>query len=205
MRENDNSFIRRCFEKLLPLMVLNLFFLATCLPIVTIPAGWAGMNRACQELFSDCKGIYRKFWSSVRENLLAALLPGLLFLVCPIVLLYGAWFYYRISEGAGLLLALSCFCLVLGYLLYCVGTFAFQMLAYVELKLTAILKNAFYLTLGHPWLVLGKLLLSLALSAAVWCLLPYSLPWALLLGASLPCFAATTGVFPAINETIVKE
>lgn len=205
MQERNDGLLRACLEKLLPLIVLNLFFLLTCLPVLTLPAGWAALNRACQELLLEHKGVYRRFWRSVRENLFSALLPGLLFLAGPFVLLYGCLFYYRLSEGGGLLLAFSCFCLVSGYLLSCIGAFAFQMQAYVTLKLPAILKNAFYLTFGNRRIVLGRLLLSFALSAAIWLLLPYSLPWAILLGAALPCFVMTAGVFPVLEAKIVKE
>ena len=44
------GFVRLCFEKLLPLMVLNLLFLLTCLPVLTAPAGWTALCRACQSL-----------------------------------------------------------------------------------------------------------------------------------------------------------
>ena len=41
MQEGYRSagFVRLCFEKLLPLIVLNLLFLLTCLPVVTVSAG----------------------------------------------------------------------------------------------------------------------------------------------------------------------
>ncbi len=44
------GFVRLCFEKLLPLMVLNLLFLLTCLPVLTAPTGWVAFCRACQSL-----------------------------------------------------------------------------------------------------------------------------------------------------------
>lgn len=44
------GFVRLCFEKLLPLMVLNLLFLLTCLPVLTAPAGWTALCRACHRV-----------------------------------------------------------------------------------------------------------------------------------------------------------
>ena len=205
MQERDRGFVVLCFEKLLPLIVLNIFFLLTCLPVFTLPAGWTAMNRGCQELFLDHKGGGRKFWRSVRENFFASLLPGVIFLAGPMALFYGSLFYYRLSEGMGIFLILALSCFVSGYLLSCVGVFAFQMLAHVTLRSAALLKNAFYLTFCNHRIVLGWLLLSFALSAVIFLLFPYSLPWALLLGASLPCFISTRGVLPVIDTTIVKE
>ena len=44
-----------------------------------------------------------------------------------------------------------------------------------------------------------------AITAAVILLLPYSFPWLALLGAALPCFTASRGLLPVIDDLIVKE
>lgn len=207
MQEGYRSagFVRLCFEKLLPLVVLNLLFLLTCLPVLTASAGWTALCSACQGLLLDEKQPYRRFWSAFRINFLPSLPLGVIFFAGPAAVLYGCWFYFRLSEGTGFAVAISCFCLICGYLLWCAGCFAFSMLARVELKFSALLKNAFALTLRFPRLALGWLLLSFALTAAVVLLLPYSFPWLALLGAALPCFAASRGVLPVIDDLVVKE
>ena len=106
----------------------------------------------------------------------------MLFFAGPAAILYGGWFYFRLTEGAGVGAVLACFCLIGSYLLWCIGALAFQMQARVELKLPALLKNAICLTFRCPALVLGWLLLALALTAVMALLLPYSLPWLALLG-----------------------
>ena len=55
------GFVRLCFEKLLPLMVLNLLFLLTCLPVLTAPAGWTALCRAGQSLQREEKPPIRYF------------------------------------------------------------------------------------------------------------------------------------------------
>ena len=207
MQEGYRSagFVRLCFEKLLPLVVLNLLFLLTCLPVLTASAGWTALCSACQGLLLDEKQPYRRFWSAFRVNFLPSLPLGVIFFAGPAAILYGCWFYFRLSEGTGVAAAISCFCLICGYLLWCAGSFAFSMLARVELKFSALLKNAFVLTFRFPRLALGWLLLSFALTAAVVLLLPYSFPWLALLGAALPCFAASHGVLPVIDDLVVKE
>jgi len=199
------GFVRLCFEKLLPLMVLNLLFLLTCLPVLTAPAGWTALCRACQSLLLEEKQPYRRFLNSFRANFLPSLPLGLLFFAGPAAILYGGWFYFRLTEGAGIGTVLACFCLIGSYLLWCIGALAFQMQARVELKLPALLKNAICLAFRCPALVLGWLLLALALTAVMALLLPYSLPWLALLGGSLPCFTAARGTLPVIDDLIVKE
>ena len=106
------GFVRLCFEKLLPLMVLNLLFLLTCLPVLTAPAGWTALCRACQSLLLEEKQPYRRFLNSFRANFLPSLPLGLLFFAGPAAILYGGWFYFRLTEGAGVGAVLACFCLI---------------------------------------------------------------------------------------------
>ena len=49
------------------------------------------------------------------------------------------------------------------------------------------------------------LLAALLLAAAEGAMLPYTLPWLVLLGASLPCFAAARGTVPVLEHLIMKE
>lgn len=83
------GFVRLCFEKLLPLMVLNLLFLLTCLPVLTAPAGWTALCRACQSLLLEEKQPYRRFLRSLSANFLPSLSLGLLFFAGPAAILYG--------------------------------------------------------------------------------------------------------------------
>lgn len=150
------GFVRLCFEKLLPLMVLNLLFLLTSLPVLTAPAGWTALCRACQSLLLEEKQPYRRFLRSFRTNFLPSLPLGVLFFAGPAAILYGGWFYFRLTEGAGVGAVLACFCLIGSYLLWCIGALAFQMQARVELKLPALLKNAVCLTFRCPlWCLAG--------------------------------------------------
>lgn len=203
--DRNTSFFRLCVRNLLSLIVLNLLFLLTCLPVLTLPAGWTALSSACQHILLEEKGLYRRFWRDFCRNFFPSLLFGAVFFAGPALALCGCRFYYRLSEGAGIAVALSCFCLIGSYLLLCVGAFAFQMQARVTLRVSDVLKNAVCLTFRTPRVVLGWLLLSVALAAALVLLLPYSLPWVVLLGGSLPCFAATRGVLPIIDAYIVKE
>jgi len=201
----ETGFVRLCFEKLFSLIILNLLFVLSCVPVLTIPAAIAALTSACQASLMDDKQIYRKFWKSFRANFLQSLPIGAVFVIGPMAVLYGCLVYYQLSQGEGASVILSFFCFICIYLLFSIGVFAFQMLARVELKTKAIVKNAVYLTFQYPKLVLGWILLAFVINMAGWGLFPYSFPWLLLLGASLPCFAATRGVLPVINTTIVKE
>ena len=114
MQEGYRSvgFARLCFERLLPLVVLNILFLLTCLPVLTASAGWTALCSACQGLLLDEKQPYRRFWRAFRVNFLPSLLLGVIFFAGPAAVLYGCWFYFRLSERTGFAAAISCFCLI---------------------------------------------------------------------------------------------
>lgn len=67
------------------------------------------------------------------------------------------------------------------------------------------LRNAFLLTFMQARAAIGWMVLSFSLLAVIWLLFPYSVPWIVLLGGALPCFAAARGTLPIIDTMIVKE
>ena len=99
-------------------------FLLTCLPVLTAPAGWTALCRACQSLLLEENQPYRRFLNSFRANFLPSLPLGLLFFIAPVAILYGGWFYFRLTAGAGVGAVLACFCLIGSYLLWCIGALA---------------------------------------------------------------------------------
>lgn len=199
------GFVRLCWEKLFCLIVLNILFLVCCVPVLTIPGAVTALSCACQGALLEEPHLLRRFFRSFRANFTPSIPLGLLLLVGPMALGYGCVFYYQSAQGQGFLMALSIFCFVWVFLAFCMGVFAFQMLARVNLKVGAAVRNAFYLTFWQAKAVFGWMLLSFGLMAVIWLLFPYSLPWILLLGGSLPCFAAARGVLPVIDTMIVKE
>lgn len=77
--DRNTSFFRLCVRNLLSLIVLNLLFLLTCLPVLTLPAGWTALSSACQHILLEEKGLYRRFWRDFCRNFFPSLLFGAVF------------------------------------------------------------------------------------------------------------------------------
>ncbi len=199
------GFLRLCWDNLLRLIALNLLFLVCCLPVLTIPAAFTALNRACQSLLYGENSAFRQFFRSLKANIISALPLGLLFALSLAVLIYGCLFYYNISGGKGMAIAAAIFCLVCVYILYCAGIYAFAMLARVELKTASLLRNAFILTFRNTSVVKAWGAASFALFTLFAAFFPYSTPVLCLLGFSLPCFAASRGALPVIDDLIVRS
>lgn len=198
-------FLRCCWENLPALMELNLLFLLTSLPVVTIPAALTALCRSCQYCLLGTGKPFRNYLNSFRSSLLSSLLPGLFFLTGIGGFLYGFLFYVQNSGTYPLLLFPAAFCLVTVYFLFCSGSVCFQMLSRVKLPFGGLLKNAAVLLFTRPRLMGGWLLLSTALLAAGLFLFPHSLPYLVLLGFSLPCMAGARGLLPVIENEIIEE
>lgn len=199
------GFVRLCWQRLLTLMALNVLFLVCCLPVVTIPTAITALHCACQRSLLEETQLLTKFFRSFKQNFLLSLPLGLLFFVGPAAAAYGCIFYLTLWQGKTISVALPIFCLIAIFLFFYVGSFAFAMLARVELGIKQILHNAFLLAFGQARGVFGWVVAAFAMLVLVLALFPYSTPAILLLGISLPCFTVSRGILPVIDAYITKE
>lgn len=199
----QTGFVRLCWQKLFHLMVLNVLFWLCSAGVLTIPAALTALFRGCQALLMEEPHPFRSFFRTFRESLPGALPLGLLFPLAPAALGYGCLFYVQNAAQQPLLTACAVFCLLWCCLMFFCACLAYGMYARVKLSPWAAMKNSFVLLFrGHA---LGWLLTALLLAAVGAAMLPYTLPALMLLGASLPCFAASRGTLPVLEHLIVKE
>lgn len=199
----QTGFVRLCWQKLFHLMVLNVLFWLCSAGVLTIPAALTALFRGCQALLMEEPHPFRSFFRTFRESLPGALPLGLLFPLAPAALGYGCLFYVQNAAQQPLLTACAVFCLLWCCLMFFCACLAYGMYAWVKLSPWAAMKNSFVLLFrGHA---LGWLLTALLLAAVGAAMLPYTLPALMLLGASLPCFAASRGTLPVLEHLIVKE
>lgn len=199
----QTGFVRLCWQKLFHLMVLNVLFLLCSVGVLTVPAALAALFCGCQALLTEAPHPFRSFFRTFRESLPGALPLGLLFPLAPAALGYGCLFYVQNAAQQPLFTACAVFCLLWCCLTALCACFAYGMYARVNLSPWAAIKNSFVLLFrGHAF---GWLLAALLLAALPGAMLPYTLPELVLLGASLPCFAASRGTLPVLDHLIVKE
>lgn len=196
-------FFRLCWDELPTLMGLNLLFLLCAAPLLTLPAALTALAGASQALLEGERGALRRFLRVFRRELLRAVPAGLAVLLPEAAAVWGCLFY---RAFAGLLpTALSAFCLVCAYVIYCAGACCFNMLARVELGFAALVRNSFVLVLMFPRRLFTWPLLSFILLLAGALLLPHSAPLMLLLGFSVSGLAAARGTLPAVREYVERK
>ena len=129
------------------LVILNLLFLLSCIPLFTIGAASAALYTVCFQLGTEKEsGIFHTYVHAFRENFKQ---NTVLFLILALFLLTGFFDTLLLSSLAGWLrygCILTAILLVLAVLMY---SYAFPLLSQFSNSTLATLKNALFLSLGY--------------------------------------------------------
>lgn len=188
-------FMREFWE----LVKLNLLFLVTCLPIVTIGAAMAGMTKVTVMMVRDIPNdVWYDYWRGFKENWKAGTVCGALMLV-----LFGGgltgFLLYRRSLP---LLVVTAAALILLSMMW---VYVFPLITSTNVPLGRALQNS---------LLLGLMLFYHSLPAAAICaailffdigFFPISLPVALFIGFSVPNFVASFAAWAGIRKHVLRE
>ena len=129
------------------LVILNLLFLISCIPIFTIGAASAAMYAVCFQLGTEKEsGVFSSYVRAFRENLKQG---TLVFLILALMLLAGVVDTLLLRSLASWLrygALVTMMLLVLAVLMY---SYAFPLLSRFSNGTLATLKNALFLSLGY--------------------------------------------------------
>ena len=191
------------------LLMLNVLFILSCIPIVTIPAAITAMNRITVTMVRD-KNYFLliDYWKAFKRDFGKSFLGGLILGIALVLFGISTWFYYMLSQTQGalfLILAGCSLCLLLTA--YFVSVYFFPMLAMVDLKLKPLLINSCVLTYSCIKRTLPAALISLALLLACVGFLPYSMVYIAVILFSLNSLISNFFIVKVIEEHVlgIKE
>ncbi|WP_168209129.1 YesL family protein [Agromyces intestinalis] len=161
-------------------MILNLVFIATCLPVVTIGASLTALNFASMRIATGmCDSVTSDYARSFRRNLRQATVLGLVLVLLAGVL--AAWFVVltNLALGAIVELILLVVWYIVAFTFVMTALYVFPYLAKFEGRTREVLRNARLLSWKHP---VGSLtvLSVIALSVAVTVFTPQATGYGLL-------------------------
>ncbi|MEA4871118.1 MAG: YesL family protein [Christensenella sp.] len=185
------------------LMAANLLFLLFSLPILTMPAALAALNRVCIKLVREGNCL---LWEEFRGEFRASLVKGLL-IGLPYGLLLAAS-YYLLSlarSNSGSIYGIAFFALGLCAFYACAsfGSWAFVLLAMLELPVRSLQQNARALTaleFKRTLAAMGITVLSVFLTLA---LFPYSVVLVVLLLPAIGQFSIVSLYYPAVLARVI--
>ena len=145
---NIDSPLMRFLTKLADLMILNIVFLITCLPVVTIGAAWTALYYVAMKMVRDEEGgILRSYFHAFRLNFRQATLLWLGVLVIAVVLVLDLLILSRIDSVIAAIMNMGIG--MIGILAFLVLQYLFPLLARFDASTAQTLKNAVLLTVGQ--------------------------------------------------------
>jgi len=148
MSLNPDSPLGKILTKLLDLLVLQLYFILTSIPVVTIGAGLTAMFSVCRKMHTDAvtsvtKTYFTEFRASFKKSTVAWLILGF----AAALLAMSASYYYHMAGIFRLVpLVIACLGLVLAYIEF---LYVFPLSAWFDNSLKAHFRNAPVLALLH--------------------------------------------------------
>ena len=137
-----NSPLMRFLSRLADLMILNMIFLATCLPVVTIGAAWTALYYVAMKMVRDEEGgIIKNYFHAFRLNFKQATIIWL-FALLAIGIFAGDVVIYRTIPDQ-IPKALMIAVLVLAYLVLGTIIYVFPLLSRYHNTIKGTIKNAF--------------------------------------------------------------
>lgn len=142
----DSKFMR-AMGRLGDLMVLNLVFLASCVPLVTVGAACTALYAVCFRFDTKAEGrVLQGYFQAFRSNFRQATILWLILLLCGAAAVFDAWLFLRFPGAlrfASLLFA------VLLLLVLLTTSLVFPLLSQFQNSSRNTLKNALALSLGY--------------------------------------------------------
>ena len=145
------DFIYFFWKNLIHLIKANLMFLLFCLPIMTIPSAITGLYRICTDAVQGTtSGVFRTYISAVKKTFLRSIAVFTIFGLIFLSAVTGIRFYSAFIQQNVLMIIPEGIALAVGLVSGAMVPYAFIMLAKTDLKLKAVLKNAFLLVFLEP-------------------------------------------------------
>lgn len=187
------------------LIRLNLIFIVSALPIITLPAALTAMSRITATMVRDENYfLWKDYWQAFKRDFGKSLLVGFSYILIIALLLFTTYFYYSLYSVSKLMAIIAGIAAVLALLIWVSTFYCFTMLALVDLPVGRLVRNSLILTPVN-WkgsalaLLLGLLITALGLGC-----FPYSIIFILFIEFSLTSLLTTLCVYPVIEDKVME-
>jgi uncharacterized membrane protein YesL len=178
-----DSVLMRGLTRLADVMILNVLFVVTSLPVVTLGASLTALNFTAMRIGTgECNAVTADYMRSFRKNFRQA--TGLALALAAFAAVLAAWYIVlpTLALGAVAELALLAIWYILAFSLAITALFAFPYLASFEGRIRDVLHNALLLSWRHlltALIGLAIILLSLGVTMFYPQAIGYGLVWLL--------------------------
>lgn len=165
----DNP-VMQFISKIFDLVILNLIFIFSCVPVITVGASLCALNYVSLKMVRDEDPyIWKNFWKSFRQNFKQGTLVWILtLLVCTFL---GMDFYIINSQDTTMFAVIRVLLWIICGILLSMFLYVFPIISHFVCSTRQAIKNALFMSMGHlPYtavllLVCGGILYLCALSS----------------------------------------
>ena len=152
----DNGFFR-FMTRVADALILNLIFLITCIPVVTIGASYTAMYNYCLKAVNNEEGyIWKSYWKSFKTNFVQGFLFEVIFAIIGIILYIDIkYMYVRAFAAGGAFGWKLLFFIAVGMVVLAIS--------YLQIILILIINHAACVTIGGRVIILFRTCISLML------------------------------------------
>ncbi len=144
---SPDSKVMQAMSRISDLLILNVLFLLSCVPIFTIGAASTAMYTVCFRLGTEREqGVFRSYFAAFRDNFRQSTVLWLILLLFMLISLTNILIFSRIG---GLLRWLCLVPSVLLLLAVLILGYVFPLLSQFSNSTLTTFKNAFYLSIGY--------------------------------------------------------
>lgn len=144
---SPDSKIMQALSRVADLLILNLVFLVTCLPVFTIGAASSALYTICFRFDTDReRTVFRGYLRAFLENFRQGTVLWLLLLLCCAASAVNAMLFYSLSGVLHYAFLLFTALLAVALL---VLSYVFPLLSQFQNTVMTTCKNAFYLSIGY--------------------------------------------------------
>ena len=149
MKLNMDSGIMRALAKVTDVMLLQLAFILTSLPIFTIGAGLTALFATTRKVkHESISSTLQSYFAEFKANFKKSTIVWILFLIVGFILFVDIS-YYRTQEKSGLNTLMLTVAWILVIVVYLIAVYVFPLLAWFENGVKAHLKNALLMSVSH--------------------------------------------------------
>lgn len=186
------------------LIKLNIYFIFSCIPIITIGPAIGALIAVTMKMVQDRPSdSFYDFREAFKKNWKHSFISGII----SVIFIFAIWFSVRFcmeSDGIVYNLMIS-FIVVIAVLLGLSSIYVYPMIVKIELPLKVILKNAFLLGIVNIKYSLITFLLNLGLIEVSILFIPFTLPVIFLITFSAIGFISSFCAWAGIKKYILKD
>lgn len=142
----DSKFML-AMSRICDLLILNILFLLSCVPVFTIGAASTALYAVCFRFGTEREeGIVKSYFRAFRDNFRQSTALWLILLLCGGTACWNTLFFYQMS---GLIHSIFLLFAVLFALVLLIGAYIFPLLSQFDNDSRSSLKNALILSIGY--------------------------------------------------------